>query len=368
MDNMNLLSGGVDNLNEIKENLFELHGYQAKYSHLTAEIDKLEKSLQAEEKAVMDEIQSTTKKRRQEIEDTFDKHIDKTKSRIRKAKNKRSKYKYRKVSERIKAETSTQREENRRLKSEAKLIFKQNHIPSFCNSYLFYALYFPKFIEDFLTIILTLLLTLFVIPCGIYFFLLPKDEIIYLIITYVITVVFFGGLYLIIENRTKDRHLEVMRQVRVLKSKYRANKVAMKKIKRRIKRDRDESSYGLEEFDKEIEKLDREGITIENQKKEALITFENTTSQIIAKEIRGLHEDRLNSLRSELGKAREEASKADEKVKALSIKIANEYEPFLGKDLMTLDRIDSLINIIQAGNASTVSEAVAFYRKNIKPT
>jgi uncharacterized protein YdcH (DUF465 family) len=63
MDGNHFLSGGVDTLNEIKENLLELNGYQAHFENLTAEEEKLDKSIRAIEKAVSEEIASTTKKR-----------------------------------------------------------------------------------------------------------------------------------------------------------------------------------------------------------------------------------------------------------------------------------------------------------------
>lgn len=59
----------------------------------------------------------------------------------------------------------------------------------------------------------------------------------------------------------------------------------MNSIKKDIKSDRDESSYGLEDFDENLKKLDDEAAEIIRQKKEALLTFENTTAQIITSEI-----------------------------------------------------------------------------------
>jgi hypothetical protein len=46
--------------------------------------------------------------------------------------------------------------------------------------------------------------------------------------------------------------------------------------------------------------------------------------------------------------------------------MASDYEPFLGKEYMTLKRVDTLISIIQAGNATNISEAIAFYKLNLE--
>ena len=365
MDEGNLLSGGVDKLNEIKENLLELRGYQEKYNNLVSEEDANEKSIQSIEKAAADEVQTTIKKRRSEIESAYDKQIDNTGSHIKKIKDKRDKRKNKKVSERIGEETASLREENHRLKLEAKTIFKQKHVPSYCNTKLYYALYYPKYLKDIFIILLTLILTLLVIPCGIYFFVLPEERILYLVIIYVITVIIFGGLYLLIENHTKDKHSDTIKQVRNLRHEIAMNKKKINAIKADIKKDGDESIYGLENFDEELAKLDKEMAEIAEQKKEALLTFENTTTQVITSEIRKQYEEKLAALRAENDKIVAQAAQAESKVKALTLKIASEYEPFIGKDLITLDRIDSLINIIEAGNAATISEAVQFHRQNM---
>jgi len=365
MDEGNLLTGGVDKLNEIKEDLLELRGYQDNYEKLIIDEDKNEKSIQSLEKAAEDEVQATIKKRRAEIESAFDKQLDKNKASIKKIKDKRDKRKNKKVSERIAEETSTLREDNRRLKLEAKTLIKQKHVPSYCNTKLYYALYYPRYFSDIIIVLLALLLTLLVIPCGIYFFLLPVEKILYLVLIYIGTVIFFGGLYLIIANATKDKHSEILRQIRELRHEIVKNMRAIKSIKKNIKKDSDESSYGLENFDEDIEKLEGEAAEIAEQKKDALLTFENSTIMLITSEIKRQYEEKISSLKADNDKVIADTAQAENKIKALTLKIASEYEPVLGKDLINLDRIESLINIIEAGNATNISEAVQFHRQNM---
>jgi hypothetical protein len=365
MDGENLLTGGVDKLNEIKENLLELNGYHENYEKLVLEEDKNEKSIQSLEKAAADEVGATIKKRRAEIESAYDKQLEKSKAKIKKIKDKRDKRKNKKVSERIGEETASLREENHRLKLEARTLFKQKHVPSYCNTKLYYALYYPRYFSDIVIIFFALLITLLIIPCGIYFFVLPEERILYLVLIYIITVVIFGGLYLLIGNYTKDKHSNTLKQVREIRHDIIDNKKKIKAIKRQIKKDRDESSYGLENFDEGLEKLDSELAEIALQKKEALLTFENTTIQVITSEIRKQYEEKLTTLKGENEAIIVKTTQAENKIKALTLKIASEYEPFIGKDLITLDRIQSLINIIEAGNATNISEAVQFNRQNM---
>lgn len=364
MDGNNILAGGADKLNEIKEQLIELNGYQADYAKISAGEQKLEKSINSAEKDMSDEISSTLKKRRQEIEETFDKQLSRTAAQIRKIRDKRDKRKNMKVSERISEETASLNEENTRLKLETKAVFRQNHIPRYCNTAYYYALYYPRYFRDIIMILCTLLVTLLIIPCGIYFFLLPEEKIIYLILIYIITVIVFGGLYILIGNHTKDKHPDGLKQVRALREKIRTNNKKINEISKHIRNDRDESTYGLESFDEELTKLGGEEAEIVEKKKDALLTFENTTSNLITSEIKEKHREKLENLRAEHDRLNKEISELADKIKVLTIRFASDYEPLLGKEMITPEKLDQLADIIRAGNASTISEAVAIYRQN----
>lgn len=367
MENNNILSAGIEQLNEIKENLKKLNDNTDNSKHLKEETEKLERAIKKLEKEVADEISQTIKKRRGEIENTFDKEINKIKDKAKKIKEQRNKAKNLKISERMGLETAELRKENNNLRLEAKTIVKQERLPLFCNSKLYQALYFPSCFTDILLIIAVLAIVLLLIPCGIYFYLLPENKIVYLVLSYVATVIVFGSIYLAIGNITRNKYLEKILQIREIRKQIRANKKKISAIKRKIKRDRDESGYDLNRFDDELAALDKSEDEILSQKKEALTVFDNVSSKVIANEIQELHKDKLDKLKTELGNAKDSLKQTEEKIKALTIKIASEYEPFLGKDLMTLDRLETLTNIILAGNATSISEAIAFYRQNTIP-
>jgi hypothetical protein len=366
MDDSNLLTGGIDQLNEIKECLLERYGCQSNVETLLLEEEMLEKSITDLEQAMKEETQKTLKKRRLEIEDTFDQQEDKLQTRIKRVKDKREKSKNAKVSQRIDTETSSLRQENAQLKLEAKTLFRQKHIPSICNTKLYYALYSPACFTDILFILITIVITLLLIPCGIYFLLLPEEKILYLILTYVFTVLLFGGIYLILGNNTKDKYFAELQKVKGIRGQLRANKRKIAVIKKNIRKDRDESTYGLQEFDSELAKLEQERAEVAAQKKEALATFDNTTVLIIASEIEVNYKTKLVTQREEHEKVKSSLSKAEEKIKALTLKIASDYEPFLGKERMTLKQVDTLISILQDGNATNISEAVAFYKLSLE--
>jgi len=364
MEAGNILSGGIEQLNEIKDCLLELNGNMENSRQQKDEAERLQKAIKGLEKDIADEIQSTIKKRRGEIEDSFDKEIGKIKDKAKKIREQRNKAKSLKVSERIDAETADFRMENKNLKMEAATIAKQGKLPFFCNSKFYLALYYPSCFTDLLVIILTLAVVLLLIPCSVYYFLLP-DRIAFMVLAYVVTVIVFGSLYLAIGNLTRNRYQDKILKLREIRGHIRNNRRKIKIIKRKIKRDRDESGYGLQKFDEELARLDKDENDVLKQKKEALAAFDHSTSRIIANEIQELYKDKLGSMKRDLEQVKGRQNQTEEKIKALTLKIASEYEPFLGKDLMTLDRLEALSNIILAGNAGTISEAIAFYRQNI---
>ncbi len=368
MEGSNLLAGGVDDLNEVKECLLELYGYQSNNETLLLEEEALENNINSTQKEAEEEIERITGKRRQEIEDAFDKQLDKLHARSKRIRDKRERSKDLKVSQRMMAETADIRSENIQLKLEAKTLFKQKRIPGICNTKLYYALYAPSFLSDFAILLGTLVLVLLLVPCGIYFFLLPEEKIAYLILSYVLSVLFFGGLYVLIGNRTKVRFTEEIHKVKGIRAHIRTNKKKIAVIKKNIRKDRDESTYGLQEFDTELAKLEQETAEIVSQKKEALLTFDQSTSRIIASEIEGSYKDKLEGLKAEYTKAAASSKKTEERIKALTLKVASDYEPFLGKDMMTLKRLDALINILQEGKVASISEAIALYHKNAENT
>ncbi len=359
----NILSGGLEDLNGIKGIILELNSYKDKNDILVTEESKLEKTIKNKEKAITDEIAGTIKKRKDEIEATYNDQIEKTRARMKKIRSKKEKSRSAKVTERIETETIQLSEEYRQLVLESKAIFKQNKIPAFYNSRLFYALFMPKGIGDIAIIIMTLIVILIVIPCTVYFYILPEENMIYLILVYFITVIFFGGIYMRIDNNTKEKHIDSFKKVYRIRCQIHENKRRRNKIKISILSDKDESQYGLENFNQELSELDQELKSITEQKKEAMVAFENTTRFVIGEEIKLRNQEELAAQKKEYGEVYVEIKETEEKIKALSMEIANVYEAYLGKEFMSVEKLNILADIITDNNLKTISEAIAFYKE-----
>jgi len=359
----NILSGGLEDLKGLKNILLELDRLKDKNDALAKEEEKLEKAIKIKEKAIADEIASTSKKRKDEIEATYDEQIDKTRSRMKKIRNRKEQSKSAKISERIEAETAELKEEYRQLVLESKELLKQNKVPSFCNTRLFFALFMPKGIGDLLIIALTLALVLLLLPCLVYFYLIPVQNMIYLMLIYILVVIVFGGLYMLIDNNIKDKHKDTIKRIQKLRFKMMENKKSQDKIRKGILKDKDESQYGLDNFNQELSELDKELKSILEQKKEALSAFENTTRFVISDEIKARNQDELNSMKKQYGQVYVEIKDTEDKIKNLSMDIANNYEAYMGKEFMSVEKIKILMDIMLDNKLKTISEAIGYYKE-----
>lgn len=359
----NILGGGIESLYTIKETLLELDGYKQTSAGLEQKEALLEQDADEKERLMNEEINQTLLNRKEDVARSFDDQIEKIQSRIKKTQFKKDKSKDALVTKRIKDETSTLREENQQYSMEARTIFKKAHIPSLCNSRLYYALFAPKGIGDIGIVLLFILAALLLLPCGIYFVLLKDPKIWMLILIYFIDVILVLGAYRLIYHLTREEHPDDIMKVRILRQKIRANHKKIDAIKNAIKRDSDESRYNLDHFDKELKQLEDKYSEIIKEKNTALLNFESETRRAIIQETQAGWQKEIAGLKEQLDEVHRELQLQEDRIKDLSLSLARDYEGYLGKDLLTLDKIDQLIDILESRKAGTISEAVSYLKQ-----
>lgn len=350
-------------LAEARDAVYRLNCDQNTASQLAAQEDKQKKELEAAKNAVADSISQTIKKRLGEINSSYDKEIGKGQDRLKKARAKREKAKNKGMKERIAEETSELREHNRELKVQMRTLFQKERVPAVCNTNFYYALYYPRGLKEFGILLLTLLICFLAVPCGIYFA-IPQRKIAYLIAVYFADVLVFGGLYVMVGNRTKMRFQDALKKGRAIRNTLRANGKKIKIITRTIMKDGDEDLYDLEKYDDEIACAEQELEEITSKKKDALSTFENVTKNIISDEIAGSYKAKLDSLEQELEETARSLRKLETQIKEQNIHITDTYGPYLGKEFLEPDKISELSRLIQSGTASNITEAIEFYKNS----
>lgn len=140
------------------------------------------------------------------------------------------------------------------------------------------------------------------------------------------------------------------------------NKKRIKRIARGIRKDKNEDMYGLESFDYSINELHDHIRKIEEDKAKALDEFEKTAKPDIVSEVEGRNKNRITIMKSEIAKKEEEMLKLDTLIKEQRIYISSNYEAYLGKEFMNLDKLQELYSYMKSGIADTVSQALAVYK------
>lgn len=357
-----ILSGGIEILETLKENLLELDGYRQRCRELDAEEDRLERQLSAREQSIQAEITAVTRQRRQEIESSFDSEINTIKTRMKKIRSKKDKLKTARISERIQIETAELEEQKREKRAEIRAVFRKEQINRLCGSRLFYSFFLPAGIGDLLYACI-FVLVLLLIPCGIYFLLIPDRKGYMIVLMYLAVILVFGGLYALLRSKVRTRHLAAFQSVRLIRSDIFRIEKEERRIARGIRRDRDESGYGLEKYDEQLQLCQKKLDELAENEKKALKEFDSGTRTALAKEITDRNQKELDDLMARHEKAEADQDLAEQKAREFAVEITRRYEGFMGKDMMNLQAVDALSELIASGRASNVSEAALLYRQ-----
>lgn len=350
-------------LADARDAVYRLSCDQNTADQLAMEEEKRERELELAEKAVTDTVNQTIRKRLDEINSSYDKEIAKGQDRLKKARAKREKEKNKNMKERIAEETSELREHNRDLTVQLRTLFQKERVPSFCNSTFYYALYYPRGLKEIMLLLLTFTVCFLAIPCGIYFLLIPQRQMWYLAAVYFLDVLLFGGLYVLIGNKTRFRYQDALKRGRSIRNTLRSNRKKIRVITHTIQKDGNEDIYDLEKFDDEIACVEQELSEITSKKKDALITFENVTRNIIADEIIASHKARLDGMREALENTSTSLRDLENDIKQQNIRITDTFGPYLGREFLDPDKLAELTRFIQSGAASNITEAIAAYKE-----
>lgn len=345
---------------EAKEAIAEARELQWEEMRLSDEEAHIAEDIENESRALSERIASTIKLRRDEVSQTYDDEIAKAKDNLKKVKTKREKAKNQGIKDRIKEETMDLRYENRDLKNHIKDIFNRNNVPGFCNSKLYYTLYFPHRVGEFFTIFIIFLICFALLPI-LSFYLIPQRQTYHLIIIYLSAVILFGGLYMLIGNITKISHLEILKEGRRFRDDIESNKKKIMVITKSINNDKDEKKYDLAGFDDEIAHIEQDLADISMKKQEALNTFESVTKNIIIDEINESVRPRMDIINEDYKLVSEALREVRMQLKEKNIYISDHFEVYLGKEFLDEEKIDALSEIMERSIVTNLSEAIEEY-------
>lgn len=370
MDMDNIFNQNVDFLIQAREEVVACNQMEQKQKQLQEREDKMQKAIAQEEKSIHDEINTTIKKRKAEIEDTYDAQLDAGRKKLKKAQEQKNKEKSERVGQRVDEETADVKENSRQLKTEMRTLFKKNHVPAFCQTGFYYALFMPKGIKEILMLLLMIVIGLAGIPFGIYELfarvILTDKPIVqasyFMALVIALSLIVVLGIYFLIFNLTKVRHRDTIAEGRKIRNQMLANDKNIRAIKNAINKDKDESQYGLDAYDQKIQESQNEMDAIAEEKQAALTEFEQQTRNTIIDEINGRRQAKLDDMRQQAAAVEEERYDVEGKIKEAALAITNKYAKYLGKNICKEETLSDIINIMQTEQIDTISEGIAIYK------
>ena len=365
-----LFNQGVDYLVQARDEIVSCNELDQRQKQLHEKSEKMKKVISQEDKSIHDEINATIKKRKGEIEDSYDRQLDDSRKKMKRAQDEKNKEKSDRIDKRVDVETAGAKEKSRQLKTEMKTLFKKNHVPGFCRSGLYYSLFMPKGFKEFMLLFLMIIIGLAGIPFGMYMLfskvVLAGKPIVeasyFMTLVIAITLVIVLGIYFLIFNLTKVRHRDTIAEGRKIRNQMRANENHIQAIKNAINKDKDESQYELGEYDDRIQQIQEELDRIAQQKQGALTEFEQQTKQEITSEINGRRLGKLEDMKRQQEAVEAESVRVAGEVKQASLAITDKYAKYLGKNICKEEALNDIISIMETEQIDTISEGLAIYK------
>lgn len=334
-----------------------LEADEARLGEVCAQKKQTEKKLVGLEKSIGKEKNQTVAARREEAETVFLQQQKVLDTQLRDVKAAREKARSQGVKARVAEQTKALREKNEALKKEQASLFKNNRVPGFYRSGLYYTLFMPRGAKEILLALFAFFLIFILLPAGVNL-LIPGEAWWHWVLVYAADILLFAGLYLGILHSSKLKHGDVIRQGRTLRSTQKKNEKQIRHITRSLKRDKDDRLYDLESFDDRLTQLAAQDDELEAKRETAMHQFDTVTRSVLIDEIDAKYQAEM----TELVQTKEALGKEEESLRARLLQEKTEaqsrFGAYIGSKNMTHDRLSRLAVFVETGEAKTVAEAV----------
>ncbi len=371
----NLLNGNAEDLHVVQAELQNRDNLYEMLMGIKEQLNNVSNKVKETEKAEAEEISDTLKNRRNLVKAEYEKQLKEVLRQKKKEADKRSREKNMKVEDRVKTETSEMIEKNKECRKNLKKYFKEQKVPSICLRDVFYCMFMPQGTSEIAKAIADFAIFFAVIPfcVGIILrFLLSQDaeitaktvNALSIIVPTAVLLLFIVIYYLIYVN-IKVAHIEALREGRNLKNVIKKNEREIKTTTKNIHKDKDESLYGLENYDENIKQLVITEENIRAEESESLKKFDTETANAIITDIKEKRKTYLDGAKAQMNELAEKAGTVENQLQSLNREISSKYQVYLGEKCER-ETIDKLISIIENKKAATVSEAIRVYDEEEK--
>ena len=221
----------------------------------------------------------------------------------------------------------------------------------------------PGSIADFLYCILTFVILFGGIPAIIWYF-LPKPVSTYVIaLIYVGLIIVFGGIYMLVFSTSRTKYRDIVNAGNNARKRIRNNKKVIDKISKNIKKDKDDTQYGLENYNAQLEDIRIKLEDLAAKRKDALKAFDESTKQAVTDEIKNAAQEEIDGYKSRLSELTVNLSGIRDYIKQKKIYIAENYEVFLGKEIVDTENLKALLKLSEKNQTATISELIELYKQ-----
>lgn len=344
------LAGAITEAEELEREALAL-------SELKLKSENLSRSLSSAIKTRDKDIKNTVSSKRKEITREADLKIAKAKKELSAKKDQKIREKKKKVSEKIGVDTSYLRKENEELKRRFSSLFRENRIPAFCRSGIYYALFMPKGLKEYLIAALSFAFVFAVLP-FVAIMLFPNMGLFLFAFLYLALIFVFGGAYVFIANSTRHKSPEVFKEGRAFMNQINENKRRMRGISKSIKKDPDETKYNLSEFDEKINQAEEALAAANEEKKKALDFFDDSTAPELTREITEKAQGEISSLEEKMRATDSELSSLTASHEERDKKFHENYTPVFGGENLSPLKLKRLKAILESEEGIGLEEAL----------
>lgn len=362
----NLLEGGAEELDQVKDALQRRDMMQETLLKMDAEKKKVDGESRNTENAASEEVSRTVKERRSRIVAEYKAQTDSLETKRRKVQQERARKRDKKQGDRISEETAAPLKEVRDLENEMKVYFREQKVPGFCRKQVYFDFFMPRGGEIIRTVLLFFLFIAAIPAAGAWVFrlavrysdLTEQTKLLFTVLIPAVLLILFIVIYFLIYIKTKAAHPEAMRKGRELRTNINEKQREIRKTTRQIRKDRDDSVYGLEEYDQMLEKAESDLQAVRTEQQNALNRFDTETAKSIEADIRNKYREQLDADRAASEELAGKSRAMENALDQINREIASRYAPYIGEKYCTTESVEQMAEKIRTGKASDVSEAL----------
>ena len=341
------LSELVDGLNKSKE---ELREYTEKKSNLEGTLAAIRNGIEREKN-------ETVKSRRADLEKGFDKQIKEVDSKLEEINSRRKKALDEGMKQRAEEATKGVRAQIDTFKNAFKTYVEAQKLPAILKSTLYYKLFCPGIVGYLIYLAIFIAILLFA-GFTIKSRFTEGSPVMPFVVLAVIDISLFF-IYIAVWSNTRVKYRDEIKNCLNILESIRKNEKTTKDIEDNIKKTGDDSSYDLHEYDEEIAAENQKKAQLKAQKATAVNQFEAETRARLIEDIELSHKEKVDGKLEEIRENDELMKKASEKTTELETRLNHDFISYVGAKNITHERISRLIELVDNGEAATVSEAVA---------